>query len=81
MHFGLTIVISRIAQTPRYAELVPGPAVTALAEWQMQLRLWNTHSSKVRHSPNPFGPKSAGRSSFEQGRLGIVFLLDGPHPG
>jgi len=32
---------------------------------------------KVRDSPKPFDPKPAGRSSFEQGRLGIVFLLDG----
>jgi hypothetical protein len=52
-----------------------------LPEWEMQLRLWNTYFSKVRDSPKPFGPKSAGRSSFERGRLGIVFLLDGPHTG
>ena len=36
---------------------------------------------KVRDGPKPFGPKSAGRRSFEQGRLGSVFLLDGPHTG
>ncbi len=52
-----------------------------LPEWQMQLRLLNIYSSKVGDSPKPFSRKSAGRSSFEQGRLGIVFLLDGPHTG
>ena len=49
---------------------------------QMKLRLWNSHSSTVRDSPKPFGPKSAGPSSIEQRSVGIVYLpLDGPHMG
>ncbi len=60
---------------------VPGPAITALARMADATAALEYLLLKVRDSPKPFGPKSAGRSSFEQGRLGIVFLLDGPHPG
>jgi hypothetical protein len=73
----LSFLEARFAEEP--TPFVPGPPSRRLPERRCNFGSWITYSSKACDSPKPFGRNSAGRNSFEQGRLGIVLLLDGPY--